>query len=405
MVVGIFLFLHLVFIFWHPGYMWGVDFLAYYPFWQGIVVCFLSMAIFFLPQYANTVLHQIVLCTSGLRLIGLFILAGICFVVFQTPTHLLGDGALFLRELATLQDNQTWSRPNRSPVVYALIENIYHTYPITPLLTYQIYSWISGFVYLYTVIFFSKKIGQNKVETALLLCALLSSGIVIQFFGYVENYVLLFPAILMFLLLGLLALQNKCHIFIFSAFTGILFPIHFVTFAFLPAFCVVLYFVIFKLQTTKLLIHLVKSVFCFLITLSVSAFLFVIVRFDFLSYLQEPKPAHLLSFFDFETAYVFFSFAHVLDMVNLLMLISLFSLMVLCFLLPKWKFVPSYSNLFLFGATLFPMGMVAVANPEIGFFRDWDAFLLLPYLSPFFFFFSYVIIVPIQTSWLKLASF
>ncbi|MGA1195981.1 MAG: tetratricopeptide repeat protein [Candidatus Latescibacterota bacterium] len=27
-----------------------------------------------------------------------------------------------------------------------------------------------------------------------------------------------------------------------------------------------------------------------------------------------------------------------------------------------------------FGATLFPMGMVAVANPEIGFFRDWDAF-------------------------------
>jgi len=62
-------------------------------------------------------------------------------------------------------------------------------------------------------------------------------------------------------------------------------------------------------------------------------------------------------------------------------------LMVLCFFFPKFKLVPSYPNLFLFGATLFPMGMVAVANPEIGFFRDWDAFsfVAIPFTILLFF--------------------
>jgi hypothetical protein len=373
-IVGIFLFVHVIFIFWQPGYMWGIDFLAYYSPWQDIGVGILSIAIFLLPKHANTLLHQIALCTSGIRFIGFLIFASTCFIVFQTPTHLLGDGALFLRELATLSDHQAWSRPNRSPIVYALIENLYHQLHITPLLVYQIYSWASGFLYLCTAVIFSKKIGQNKTETALLLCALLSSGIVIQFFGYVENYALLFPVILAFLLLGLLTLQNKCHIFIFSAFTGVLFPIHFLTFSFLPAFCIVIYLAISKSQVSKLSTYLIKSAFCLFITASIATVLFTIVHFNFLSYLQEPKPAHLLSLFDFKTAYGFFSLPHILDIINLLLLISPFALMVLCFLLPQFKFTLSHTHLFLMSATFFPIGMVAVANPEIGFFRDWDAF-------------------------------
>lgn len=386
-IVGIFLLMHLVFIFWHPGSMWGIDFLAYYSPWQGIGVGILSIAIFLLPKHANTLLHQIASCTSGIRLIVFLILLSTCFIIFQTPTHFLGDGALFLRELATLSNHQAWSRPNRSPIVYALIENLYHNLNTTPLFTYQIYSWASGFLYLCTAVIFSKKIGQNKTETALLLCSLLSSGILIQFFGYVENYALLFPVILMFLLLGLLTLQNKCHIFIFSAFTGTLFPIHFIAFSFFPAWCVVLFLSIFKSQTSKLSTFFIKSIFCLLITATISTILFTIVHFDFLSYLKEPKPSHLLSIFDFKTTYGFFSLSHILDIINLLLLISPFALMVLCFLLPQFKFFPSHTNLFLISATLFPIGMIAVANPEIGFFRDWDAFsfVAIPLILLFFF--------------------
>ncbi|MBT3605906.1 MAG: tetratricopeptide repeat protein [Candidatus Latescibacteria bacterium] len=228
-------------------------------------------------------------------------------------------------------------------------------------------------MYLGIALLFSRKVGRNLTEKSLLLCILLSLGFVVQFFGYVENYALLFPAILTFLLLGLLTLEDKCHIFAFSAFTGVLFPIHFVTFAFIPSYCIVLYLSIIKSDAKKISTYFLKTAFCALLLLGVSALLFTIVNFDILSYLTNPKQSHLLAFNNTTASYSVFAPSHILDLINLMLLLSPFACMVAFFVLPKPKIRVTPQNIFLMSATLFSWALISVANPEIGFFRDWDA--------------------------------
>jgi len=136
---------------------------------------------------------------------------------------------------------------------------------------------------------------------------------------------------------------------------------------------IVIYLNIFKSSDLKITTQILKFFFSILLTLSVSIIIFASVNFDILSYLQTPKKSHILPF-NFQTNYHLLSPSHILDLVNLLFLVCPFGCLVLCFLFPKPTFKSNSQFAFLLTATCFPFAAIAVANPEIGFFRDWDAF-------------------------------
>lgn len=376
-ITGIFLFAHFIFVFWQPGYLWGIDFLSYYTPLQSGIFLVLSLATIFSFKYPQAILNFIFSLTSGLRFYVFLLICALLFIGLQTQTHLLGDGDLFLRELATLDDNQEWIRPNRSPLIYALIQFLNHIPNISSLLAYQIYSWTSGILYVFVAILFSKDTNLSKSESALLFSSILSTGLIVQFFGYVENYALLFPAILLFIFLGLRTLNQESHIFIFSAFTGLLLPIHFVTISLVPAFCVALHFALVNTQIKKPSSYILKFTFCLMLSAAVTLIVFTGVHFDFIAYLQKSKSSHFLPIFDMEHKYHFFSLFHILDITNLLLLTCPFGCITFFILVPNHKLSLFPKYIFLISASFFPFLMIAFANPEIGFFRDWDIFSLI----------------------------
>lgn len=376
-ITGGFLFAHFIFVFWQPGYLWGIDFLSYYTPLQSGIFLVLSLATIFSFKYAQAILTFIFSLTSGLRFYVFLLICILLFIGLQTQTHLLGDGDLFLRELATLDENQEWIRPNRSPLIYALIQFLNRIPNISSLLAYQIYSWTSGILYVCAAILFSKDTNLSKNESALLFASILSTGLMVQFFGYVENYALLFPAILLFLFLGIRTLNQECHIFIFSAFTGLLLPIHFIAISLIPAFFVALHFALINTQVRKPSSYILKFTFCLILSAAVTLIIFTGVHFDFIAYFQKSKSSHFLPILDIEHTYHFFSLFHILDITNLLLLTCPFGCIIFLVLMPNCKLSFSPKYIFLISASFFPFLMVAFANPEIGFFRDWDIFSLV----------------------------
>ncbi len=71
--------------------------------------------------------------------------------------------------------------------------------------------------------------------------------------------------------------------------------------------------------------------------------------------------------------YHFFSFSHLIDLLNLVLLISPFCIP-LCLLLFGHKKILQSKIWFLILASFFPLGSLALFNPALGFPRDWDVF-------------------------------
>ena len=49
----------------------------------------------------------------------------------------------------------------------------------------------------------ARKLGRSHIESVIILGFLLTAGFLLLFFGYVETYPILFPATLLYLLIGI----------------------------------------------------------------------------------------------------------------------------------------------------------------------------------------------------------
>ena len=380
-IPAVFLAFHLLLAFRRPNPFWGVDLLFYHPthLW---IFFILSAVLVFIPGFrrqARTLVSSIPFNIWGndrstwlIRAVMLLVALAV-FIALRTESHLLGDGYLYLREL----DSDIWQRFDRAPLTFALIRTLHTlggTLWETAENTYRIYSCASGLLFVLLCFPVAGAIGKCSREKSIALAFLLTGGYVQLFFGYVENYPLYVPGILLYLLVGLRAWEGRIPLFVPALLLGMLIAFHLFFCAFAPSLLVLAYCYHRKENTRRSKNGLVTLTAIISTLPSAGVFLWI-AGIDFTGYLGRIGGGHHLPVFaepGFGAPYHLWSLTHLLDFLNLLLLSAPAALMTF-FVLRKGTF---RSQPFLAAAAAFPLVFTFAVNPEIGAFRDWDILAL-----------------------------
>ena len=242
--------------------------------------------------------------------------------------------------------------------------------------TYRIYSYTSGALYVLLTFPVAVALGKTPREKTIVLAFLLTAGYMQLFFGYVENYALYMPGLLLYLLLGLRTLENRMPLSVPALLLGMLLALHRAFAVFGPSLLVLAYHAYRHRQggtpPWKNALATVAALCCVL----VSAALFLwLSGIDFAAYLSRTGSGEFLPVFaepGFHAQYRIFSLTHFLDFLNQ-QLLSAPAACLACVLLRKkdLRYHP-----FLAVSAVFPVFFTFLAKPNIGAFRDWDIFSL-----------------------------
>ena len=381
-IASVFLAFHLLLVFWRPNPFWGADLLSYYPtpLW---ILFILPAVLIFIPGIRSQV--RIWVCAVPFTIWGngrntwltrtvILLIALAVFIAFRTANHLLGDGYLYLREL----DGDILQRFDRAPLTFALIRTLHKLgSPLweTAENTYRIYSYASGLLFVLLCFPVAGAIGRYPREKSIVLAFLLTGGYVQLFFGYVENYPFYIPGILLYLLVGLHALEGRLPLWVPSLLLGMLVAFHLVFFFFGPSLLVLAYFSYDRKECRPRYKKLLATLAALCLVLPSAGFLLWYAGIDFMAYLGRLAGGHHLPVFaepGFCAPYHLWSLSHLLDFLNIQLLSAPAALMT-CFVLRKKDL---NHQPFLAAAAAFPLVFAFSANPGIGAFRDWDILAL-----------------------------
>ncbi len=386
-----FLVLHILPPYWRPHCLWGVDMLAYLPVWARWTFAALGVLLLVPP------VRRLLLGIAGklpadlspwhsprsfrVNSALLLLLTLLALLYLRSATHLLGDGLLLVRELGASIWQQV-PRLDRAPLTFWImgsLDDLGRTVGWSAETTYRGSSCASGLLYVILSLRLARAVGSSTTERTVALGFLLTPGFIQLFFGYVENYPLLLSGILLYLLLSLSVLQKHQALWVPSAVLGVLFPLHFAAGALAPSLLVLAVLQhrspscasrsLLSVGAARTLAHLVVAPIAALVV-------FGLIDFDIVGYLGDFRGSHFLPFSanpDALHRYGLFSAAHVLDVINQVLLVAPSALIVLC-LAGKSARSPNRYRTFLLTASVFPLLFTFAANPEIGAFRDWDVF-------------------------------
>ena len=232
-IAFIFLGLHILPLFWRPIPMWGVDFLVYMPLpIRGIFI--LLSVLLFIPGFRRKIrgwarAFPLVLWGKGRRAWAgqcLLVLAALAaFVALSSARHFLGDGYHLIKEL----DADIWKEPHRAPLTHTAIRVLHlagNSLWQTAENTHRVYSYVAGVLYVVLVFPVAGTFGKNKLEKSIVLAFLLSTGYMQLFFGYVENYALYMPGLLLYILICLRTQKDRLPLYLPSFVLGMLLALH-----------------------------------------------------------------------------------------------------------------------------------------------------------------------------------
>ncbi len=403
-IVGVFLGLHLMSAFWNPFPLWGVDTLRFLP--DGALAAFFALTAFLLIPRTRLYLVRLsaklpvadgFLERRGSMLL-LLVVASVAFVGARSATHLLGDGYLLVREL----DTSIHTGSNK-PLFLWLIGKLHalsHSLSGSAEFTYRACSIFSGIFYVFLSRLMARKLGRSHTESVVILGFLLTAGFLLLFFGYVETYPILFPATLLYLLIGIETLRGKISLWVPSLLLGLLIPLHLKTISLSPSLLLLAVFLHLNRSSVRparpqgridevpsqtrpvSFPALLKTLATLATAPAVALILLLSLGFNPSAYAATVGGRSflpLLSAPGFSLPYRLFDPAHMLDVLNQFLLTGSSFLMVL-FLRPGTKLPERPEQTFLLWAGAFPFLLTFLGNPEIGAFRDWDvmAFPSLP---------------------------
>ncbi|MDE2886727.1 MAG: tetratricopeptide repeat protein [Gemmatimonadota bacterium] len=363
--------------------MWGVDFLYYMP--APVQVAFVLLAVLlFVPKFQR--LCRI--CVTSLpfalwdpvrrvwisrALVILIAFAG--FVLLSSARNFLGDGYRLMQAPAA----DKWTSMLRAPLTYTIIQNLHNIGSAiweTVENTYRTYSYASGVLYVLFAFPVANILAKNTLERAVVLAFLLTAGYIQLFFGYVENYALYMPGLLLYLYLGLRTCKDRAHLFLPAFMLGLLLALHRGFFIFGPS----LFYLAYRFfRSRQGRIHPWKNALATtaaLCCVPASGLLFLTVSgVGVHDYFFRAGGSHFLPLFDepgFQAQYRIFSLTHISDWLNQQLLATPAACMAL-FLLRKGDLS---HHPFLAVCSVVPLFFSFVGNPELGAFRDWDAWSL-----------------------------
>ena len=385
-VAAVFLALHVLPLFWQPNPLWGVDFLYYLPAPVQGAFILLSVSLF-IPGFRR----QVRTVTSTLPFSpwgrnhrkwvarSLVVLAALAaFILFSSARHFLGDGYLLLAKFAA----DSWGDFFRAPLSFTIIGALHDagvSFWETSENTYRFYSYTSGVLYVLLGLALAGTLGHDKLEKSIVLAFLLTTGFMQLFFGYVENYALYMPCLLLYLYLGIRTLEYRIPLFVPALVMGVMLALHPALAVFAPSLLFLAYRTYRHRKSSatpwKNLANTLAALCCVPAT---TALFLVLSGVEFRAFLLSMSGGDVLPVFaepGFYAQYRLFSLAHVLDFLNQQLLAAPAAFMVL-FLCRKRDLG---RHAFLVLCAIVPLFFTLIAKANIGAFRDWDV-LSLPAL-------------------------
>jgi len=356
--------------------LWGISTWGYLPLWGRLL--FLGFGLALIPVAMKLGQEESSVSsprrsTVILSVLSAALVAGLCFWFFRGQTHFLGDGYVNIGLLSGRMPfvvNRDFGEMQLHLWLASLLggntkENV--------LLSYQLLSVAAGILFLLLISWTALRLFQRTRDAVLFGFAVVLSGQVLLFFGYVENYSLFVLAVGCFTCVGLLAALGKvarwtiliplafaimCHIF------GVIFV--------LPA----AYLLLAGGRMEKRIVDAswpVKLVMVLASVIIVAAALWLAM--DYSLFLR----ISLLSFTDTRftvEGYTLFSVAHLGDYGNLLLLLipGLPLLLVMLWKSPVKNLSAGTDVRFLSILAVTALTPAFIFDPKLAMPRDWDLF-------------------------------
>ncbi|MFH1373761.1 MAG: tetratricopeptide repeat protein [bacterium] len=295
------------------------------------------------------------------------------FVIFRATTHFLGDGYQLLARLAEGAPSvKVWDM-GTSFVNQTLYYLLGSDGEADALLTFQIISIVSGVLMLMGVAYWSYRLFDGYLQRFLFLLGLASSGYMLLFFGYVENYALFLVAVMQFTLIGVAIVKGRLSRWwaVVPVLPALFFHLFAVTL--LPG---LIYLLFRDSRPAKWLfgrnVRIRVLLAAGLLMLSAGVYYYLYTHYFFFTFaLLPPFPDR----FTIESDWLF-SGKHLVDIANLCLILlpGLPVLVTALVLTPAREWFARPEHRFLLVLSLSTMGAVFVLNPGIGMPRNWDLF-------------------------------
>ncbi|SYZ74311.1 membrane hypothetical protein [Candidatus Zixiibacteriota bacterium] len=301
--------------------------------------------------------------------------AAILFISLRMPTHFLGDGYALLSNLASPSGTFVkWTEKGIVFVQIGLMSVLGAPGESTALWTFRIISFLSGLASLWFFLMIADILGETGIKKLLIVSVITFSGSLLLFFGYVENYPLLWPALAGFTYFGVKHIKSGSGLSLAALFLILGIIVHLEMAIFMPA----LIFMIF-VRGRGYKIYRALRPFWWMTFAAVTALLIFLFQYKIRTDLFfENIFLPIFGGKPIAPSYSIFSPSHLADMVNLFLLLSPVLPVLIILALHRTDSNRAEKNLhtFLlisfFGALLF---LLAV-DPTLGMARDWDLFSL-----------------------------
>lgn len=363
--VAAFWMLHVVAL-WAPlPALWSLDLLAYGPDWSRWTFVLGGAALALLAGRPALVRLVAPMGSALDRPLVLGVLYVGLFVALRSALHLLGDGYLMLREV-----EMRAVRSGNEPLALYVLDQLHIVGLRLGANAEQVlrtYSYASGVLYVLLAFSAAAALRGESAERRLVTAALLTAGYMQIFCGYIETYALLFPGILAYVLIALRYLRGGRYLLWAPLFLALLTTYHYIAFMLSPSLLALAWSARQRGQSGwAIALQLLPSPLFGLAVLRA-------LGIDPLAYASGLRGGHILPITappDFAQAYGLLAPAHLLDMVNVLLLAAPIGALLICSVGIHRR--RDAAAVFLALAALGPLLFSFCANPEIGAFRDWD---------------------------------
>lgn len=356
--------------------LWGINWWAYVDLFLRCVAFLVALVLPFIingmiVRWGKSEKHLSTTNWFGMALV-FSIVSTAAFYLFRVRTHFLGDGYLILASLSENSVVRLWN----SGVNYIqvnLFQLLGGSGEATALLTFQLISYGVGAAFLIATSIAAYFFYSDIRDRLAFLLIAATGGCSLLFFGYVENYPLFLLVVLLFSLVGMAIARGDCNkwFILLPLFAGSL--IHIFVVAFIPATLYLL------LRESTIAAKWTDSKLWFRISLigvvvlsGIALLLFAMERSYFLRFALVP---FIENSFTVE-GYWLFSFKHLLDIANLLLLLTpgLPVILTLIFSSSQRTAIKGRASRFLIIFTVSSLAIIFFLDPKLGMPRDWDLF-------------------------------
>ena len=361
--------------------VWGLNFAAFLPWWAGVIelvvlLLGLAAALFFAKERPQEE------TSAGARwhlaVLVMAVAAAVLFWLFRARTYFLGDG---YQILSFLSSQQPFLKPSEYGTAWLTLM-IYHLIgsgKSAALASEQIVSIGSGVLYILGCGWLAANFFTSIVDRALFLAGMITGGVTLLFFGYVEDYSPLVVSVLAFIIVGNKIASGSLNRFWILLPLGIGIFFHALALAMIPA---AIYILLSDTRFSKGYGRLrtgtkrLAAITILVIIVLIGAKIYSDNLFLQLAIL--PPIPHELTV----PGYSLFSPRHLIDFLNLLFVLIPGLLILLSVMRGQQSVIKGRPARFLGWLTIATLLTAFGLDPKLGMPRDWDlfAFALVPLL-------------------------